>query len=68
MNKHGFKHVRKVNDGRPKPYFGRVWFEGEPRQVGGGHATAREAHDAAVEFKREKKSAVLDTSQLGKSQ
>ena len=51
MNKHGYKHVRKVNDGRPKPYFARVWFEGEARQIGGGHATPREAHDAALRFK-----------------
>lgn len=55
MNKHGFKHVRKVNDGRPKPYFGRVWFDGESRQLGGGHATAREAHDVAIEFIQAKK-------------
>jgi len=51
MNKHGYKHVRKINDGRPKPYFGRVWFEGEPRQIGGGYATAKEAHKVAVNFK-----------------
>lgn len=50
MSKHGYKHVRKMNDGRPKPYFARVWFAGEPLQIGGGHATAREAHEAAVEF------------------
>jgi hypothetical protein len=53
MNKHGFKHVRKINDGRPKPYFARVWFAGEPLQIGGGHATAREAHEAAIRFKAE---------------
>lgn len=52
MNKHGFKHVRKVNDGRPKPYFGRVWFAGEVLQIGGGHATALEAHEAAIQFKQ----------------
>lgn len=65
MNKHGFKHVRKINDGRPKPYFGRVWFDGEPRQVGGGYATAREAHEAAVNFKR---LALSNTSQLHNTQ
>jgi len=54
MNKHGYKHVRKINDGRPKPYFARVWHLGASKQIGGGHATAREAHEAALKFKTER--------------
>lgn len=50
MNKHGFRHVRKINDGRPKPYFGRIDFAGEQFQVG-GFAAAIEAHQAAVDLR-----------------
>lgn len=62
MNKTGFKHVRKINDGRPKPYFARVWVAGEPLQIGGGHATAREAHEAAIQFKQSARASMV-TSQ-----
>ena len=53
MSKYGYRHVRKTNDGRPKPYFGRVSFAGEEFQTG-GFATALEAHQAAVELLRSK--------------
>lgn len=51
MNKTGFKHVRKINDGRPKPYFGRISFANEPFQTR-GHPTAKEAHEAAIHLRR----------------
>ena len=47
MSKYGFRYVRKINDGRRKPYFGRFWCGGEMFQVG-GFATAAEAHQAAL--------------------
>lgn len=50
MNRTGYRHVRKVHDGRRKPYFGRFWFAGEIWQVG-GFQTAAEAHQAAIEKK-----------------
>jgi hypothetical protein len=49
-NIHGYKHVRKVNDGRPKPYFGRIWVLGELRQIG-GYSSAIEAHRAAIDLR-----------------
>ena len=54
MNKHGYRHVRKVNDGRPKPYFGRIWIAGELVQVG-GFATAIEAYQAAIELRERRR-------------
>ena len=50
MNKHGYQHVRKVNDGRPKPYLGRIWIDGEIVQTS-GYATPIEAHRAAIKLK-----------------
>jgi hypothetical protein len=49
MSKHGYRHVRKTSDGRPKPYFGRISFAGEEFQTK-GFATAIEAHQAALEL------------------
>lgn len=50
MNKHGFKYVRKINDGRPKPYLGRIAFGGVEYQTK-NCATPREASEAAIALK-----------------
>lgn len=50
MNKHGFKYVRKINDGRPKPYLGRIAFGGVEYQTK-NCATPQEASEAAIALK-----------------
>jgi len=61
MNKHGFRHVRRINDGRPKPYFGRISFAGVEIQTG-GFATAAEAHQAAVQLLELKRAATQEVT------
>lgn len=56
MNKHGHRHVRKINDGRPKPYLGRISFAGVEYQTR-NCATALEASLAAQQLKLEKEAA-----------
>jgi len=54
VSKHGYKHVRRTSDGRPKPFFGRVSIGGVEYQTG-GLATALEAHQAALELLKSKR-------------
>ena len=49
MSKHGYRHVRKTSDGRPKPYFGRISICGVEFQTK-GFATPLEAHQAALDL------------------